>query len=116
MGLTKKLMRQKVDDNLLREMTRRLVSALDPEQIILFGSHVWGVPTETSDVDLFVVVQESQLPPALRARAAHRCLRSLNIPKDVMVRTRAEADKYRAVNASLEHLIFEKGRVLYERH
>ncbi|MBW6511262.1 MAG: nucleotidyltransferase domain-containing protein [Desulfuromonadaceae bacterium] len=116
MGESQRLKTQKVDDNLLQEMTRRLVSALDPEQIILFGSRVWGVPTETSDVDLFVVVEESQLPPALRARAAHRCLRGLNIPKDVLVRTRAEADKYRAVSASLEYLIFEKGRVLYERH
>ena len=39
---------------LLEEITRRLVQDLHPEQIILFGLHAYGQPSETSDIDLQV--------------------------------------------------------------
>ncbi|MDT8444223.1 MAG: hypothetical protein RQ722_08015 [Desulfuromonadales bacterium] len=44
------------------------------------------------------------------------CLEGLRVPKDVLVRTRQETEKYRHVFASLESQVLEKGRVLYERH
>lgn len=107
---------RKVDEMVLQEMTGRLVAEFDPDQVILFGSHAWGVPTEASDVDLFVVVSESNDRPLARARRALACLEGLDVSKDVLVRTRAETDKYRHVYASLESQVLEKGRVLYERH
>ena len=105
-----------VDENLLNEMTRRLVTALDPEQVILFGSHAWGTPSEDSDIDLFVVVTDSVERPLARMRRALACLEGMNVSKDVLVRTRREVEKYRGVHASLESQVMEKGRVLYERH
>lgn len=105
-----------VDDALLREMTARLVETFQPEKVILFGSHAWGSPHEGSDVDLYVIVPESSERPLQRARRALACLSGLRVAKDVLVRTRAEAEKFRHVYASLESLIFEKGKVLYERH
>lgn len=107
---------KKVDDAILQEMTGRLVAEFDPEQIILFGSHAWGVPTEDSDIDLYVVVPESDERPFARMRRALACLEGLRVPKDVLVRTRRETEKYRWVHASLESQVLEKGRVLYERH
>ena len=98
---------------LLREIVRRLVEEFHPERIILFGSHAWGTPSPDSDVDLLVVVAASQLPPAQRAVRAHRALRGLGIPKDVLVRTRDEIERYRLVPASLEAEILERGRPLY---
>lgn len=106
---------KKVDKKMLDEITRRLVEAFNPEQIFLFGSRAWGMPTEESDLDLFIIVHESDLRPAKRAMLAHRCLRDIGIAKDVLVRTRAEAEKYRYIHASLESLIFEKGMILYEQ-
>lgn len=105
----------KVDKKLIDEITRRLVDVFRPEQIFLFGSYAWGTPSEGSDIDLFVIVNESNLRPAKRAMLAHRCLRDIGIAKDVLVRTCAEAEKYRHIYASLESLIFEKGKILYER-
>ncbi|TRO81791.1 nucleotidyltransferase domain-containing protein [Desulfuromonas acetexigens] len=106
----------KVDDTLLQEMTDRLVRTFAPEQVILFGSRAWGRPDEGSDVDLYVIVSESSERPLQRARRALACLSGLQVAKDVLVRTRAEAEKFRDVYASLESQVFEKGRVLYERH
>ena len=58
----------------LAEITRRLVATYQPEQVVLFGSHAWGEPNENSDVDLLVVVAESNEPAYRRASAGYRSL------------------------------------------
>ena len=102
-----------IANELLAEMTRRLVTEFQPEQIILFGSHAWGTPNEDSDVDLLVIVSHSDEKPAQRAMRGYRCLNGLNVPKDVLVKTRAEVERFRHVYASLECEILERGKVLY---
>lgn len=104
-----------VSEHLLHEMTDRLVATLHPEQVILFGSHAWGTPDEGSDVDLYVIVSESDERPLQRVRRARASLADIVVAKDILVRTRAEVEKYRHVYASLESQVLEKGRVLYER-
>jgi hypothetical protein len=39
----------------------------------------------------------------------------LKVPKDVLVKTRSEVERYRRVRASLESEILEHGEVLYKR-
>lgn len=104
-----------INDDLLREVTRRLVEQFQPEQVILFGSHVWGKPTAGSDIDLMVVVTQSELSDYERSVLGHRCLKGLDIAKDVIVKTRAEFDFFRDVHTSLEHKIAHQGKVLYDR-
>jgi len=97
----------------LKEITQRLVAEFAPERIILFGSHAWGHPGENSDVDLLVVVSESDLSPPRRAARAYRCLREVPVPLDILVRTREEVERTRHLPASLIHEVWERGRVLY---
>lgn len=104
-----------VSNELLAEMTRRLVAEFQPEEVILFGSHAWGIPNEDSDVDLLVIVSHSDEKPAQRAMRGHRCLRGLLVPTDILVKTRADVERYRHVRASLERKMLEDGRVLYGR-
>ena len=104
-----------VDEALLRKMTSRLVQEFQPEQIILFGSYAWGTPDKDSDIDLYVIVPDSSERPVQRARRGRACLGDMLVAKDILVRTRAEVDKYRNVYASLECQVLEKGRILYER-
>jgi predicted nucleotidyltransferase len=104
-----------IPQGLLTEITHRLVAEFDPEVIYLFGSHAWGEPNEDSDLDLLVIIAESDEPsPARRAARAHRAMRGIMAPIDILVWTRAEAERYRPVKASLSALIFDKGKVLYE--
>ncbi|MBM4049693.1 MAG: nucleotidyltransferase domain-containing protein [Planctomycetes bacterium] len=100
-------------EGLLQAIVERLVAEFHPEQIILFGSHAWGTPTEDSDIDLLVVVPESNEKPTQRATRGYRCLRDMVVPKDIVVKTRAEAERFRNVRASLEHRIFTQGKLLY---
>ncbi|MCP3963194.1 MAG: nucleotidyltransferase domain-containing protein [bacterium] len=97
----------------LDEVTNRLVAAMGPDRIILFGSHAWGSPDEDSDLDLLVIVPHSDQPPPLRAARAHRCLRGILFPVDVLVKTRAEVERGSHVPASLISEVLERGRVLY---
>jgi len=103
-----------VSQSLLEEVTRRLAAEFALDQVWLFGSHAWGAPDEGSDLDLLVVVRESNEPPIRRAQRAHRCLRGLGVAKDVLVKTRAEVERFRAVRSSLEAEIGEKFPVMHE--
>ncbi len=100
--------------SILDEMTRRLVAEFQPRQIYLFGSHAWGQPNEDSDVDLFVIVPESNQSPLERGLKARQCLRDLRVPKDILVETQAEVDWASRVYASLESEILERGVRLYD--
>jgi predicted nucleotidyltransferase len=104
---------QALEQDILDEMVRRLVAEFQPEQIILFGSRAWGEPNDDSDVDLYVIVSESDERPIKRMQRAHHCLGDVGVSKDILVKTRAEADRYRHVRASLEYKVFHEGRVLY---
>ena len=102
-----------LDATLLQTATQRLVAEFQPEQIWLFGSHAWGEPHADSDVDLLVVVPHSDETPIRRSQRAHRCLRGLRMPKDVLVETRQEVDRVKEISTSLENSIFSRGRRLY---
>ena len=104
-----------VHDDLLQEVTRRLVEQFQPEEIILFGSQVWGAPAAGSDIDLMVIVTQSNLSDYERSVLGHRCLGGLDVAKDVIVKTRTEFDFFRDVRASLEYKIARQGKVLYDR-
>ena len=101
--------------DLLQEIVQRLVSEFHPDKIILFGSHAWGEPKEDSDLDLLVIVPESEESPVQRAVRAHRCLRAIEVPMDLLVKTQAEVDRFSGVYASLEAELLERGKVLYGR-
>jgi predicted nucleotidyltransferase len=100
---------QTIPRTLLDEVVRRPTQEFDPEQILLFGSHAWGTPTEDSDIDLPVIVRESDARPAQRSSLAHRCLRGLSAPMDVIVKTLEEMRRFGKVPASLEAEILERG-------
>jgi predicted nucleotidyltransferase len=101
-----------LDDSLLQTATQRLVAEFRPDQIWLFGSHAWGNPHDGSDVDLLVVVPHSDETPIRRSQRAHRCLRGLRMPKDVLVETRQEVDRVKELKTSLENTILSRGRRL----
>ena len=102
-----------LDENLLETATQRLVAEFQPEQIWLFGSHAWGTPDENSDIDLMVIVPESEERSIKRMQRAHHCLRGIGFAKDVLVPTRAQVDRYKHLRASLFHQVLAKGRKLY---
>jgi predicted nucleotidyltransferase len=102
-----------IDEPPLAEAVRRLVEALRPERIYLYGSRARGDWHADSDYDLMVVVPSSDLPPHHRAQLAYRALQGVGIPKDILVWTREEFDRYLPVAASPAARVAREGRLLY---
>ena len=107
-----------VTDELLDQMVRAIVEAVDPEQVILFGSRARGDAREASDVDLVVVESEPFGKTRSRRLEAVRLWRELSsfvVPKDILVYSLDEVEFWRD---SLNHVLAQalrEGKVLYER-
>jgi len=100
-------------DPILSEMVRRLVEALAPEKIFLFGSRARGDAGPVSDYDLMVVVKDSELPGYKRAKNAYMLLFGLGVAKDVLVLTREEFNQRIQVASSLPATVMREGLSLY---
>ena len=102
-------------DDRIGHLRRTIVQAIDPQQIVLFGSHARGEARANSDVDLLVVHDTDQTNREVRRRIEQLFL-DRQFGLDLLVRTpedvrRNVADR----NPFYTHDIFEEGRVLYER-
>lgn len=106
---------EEVNEELLREVVRRIVSAVDPEKIILFGSHAYGEPKKGSDLDILVVVQDDVESCREVASEVYGALCGLLIPKDVIVVRVKDIEEWKDVPQAFITKIVKKGRVLYEK-
>lgn len=91
----------------------RLVAALRPERIYVFGSYAKGMVTPDSDVDLLVVVPQSDLPPHRRDQLAYQAAGEHHLPIDILVITSQEFERQRQGVSSLAATVLREGRVLY---
>jgi predicted nucleotidyltransferase len=104
---------KKVSQEIIEEITRRIVESVQPMKIVLFGSHAWGQPDTDSDLDLFVVVEASDQPTYRLARGIYRSLRGIGVPVDVVVQTNEEVERGQKVITSLARKVMQEGRVLH---
>lgn len=96
-------------------VVKRLIKAYDPLEIYLFGSYAWGKPTDDSDLDLLVVVDQSNESPYERAVTGHLALIGMPISKDIKVYTRKEFSKRSKDHSSLSYKIKHEGKNLYAK-
>lgn len=103
---------------ILDAIVERLVDALDPRKIVLFGSTAAGEAGPRSDVDLLIIDDEpfgSGRSRRERLGRARRALSGLGIAKDILLYGPDELERWRD---SPNHIIgraLRHGRVLYER-
>ena len=101
-----------IDDALIREIVRRVLSVASPDMIILFGSAATKAMTRDSDVDLLVVEQD----PADARRESVRigdALRGLGVPFDVVVIARDWFDVSKNVVGGIAYPASKYGKVIY---
>ena len=102
-----------VDETLLAEVVRRVLTVARPERIILFGSAATGQMTEDSDLDLLVVEPE---PANTRDRSVRirRALGDVRYPVDVIVMSSARFEETKNLIGGIAYPARKYGRVLYE--
>ena len=103
-----------VTEEALNEVVRRIVSELHPLKVILFGSYVYGTPSDHSDVDLLVIL-ETNARPADRYLAVSRLIRPRPFPLDILVKTPGEITQALHKGNDFVREVVTRGRVLYEQ-
>lgn len=101
------------NDSVVGKIVQRLVAALSPERIYLFGSQARGDAGPDSDYDFLVVVRTSTLPRYRRDQAAFEALLGVGVAKDVLVLTHDEFERQRTVVCSLPATVEREGMLLY---
>lgn len=98
----------------LKIAVEKIKRNFNPEKIILFGSHAYGNPTVDSDVDLLIVM-DTDAKPHKRAVPIRKILKDIGIPKDVIVKTPEEFERFKDIIGTIIYPAAHKGKVLYER-
>jgi len=106
---------EKVDEKLIKEIIRRVVNAVNPLRIILFGSWAYGKPHKSSDIDLLVVVDDGVISRYEAAVKAYGALRGILITKDIVVATPKQIDEWENVPQAFLTAVINKGKMIYER-
>ena len=104
-----------IKKEIIEEVKNRLVDTYDPIAIYVFGSYAWGCPTEDSDLDLLIVVDESQEKSYERPVVGYKALRGLDLSKDLVVYTKEEFEERSSIKTTLGYKIKNDGKVLYAR-
>ena len=78
----------------------------------MFGSHAQEQANLDSDLDLLVIepTVENRVREMVRLR---RALRSLRVPEDVLVYSRAEVDRWGSQTGTALYWALREGRVVY---
>jgi predicted nucleotidyltransferase len=98
----------------LRTPIERLVRALAPTEIVLFGSYAKGAERPGSDVDLLVVA-EAAGEPGEPARRARQLVAASFPPIDIVLCTPEEAEHADEQRSPFLHSILESGVTVYRR-
>jgi predicted nucleotidyltransferase len=103
-----------VNNLLLTEVVRRILSVGTPHKILLFGSRARGDARPDSDLDL-LIIEDSELPRYRRSARCRRALCGVFPAKDVVVWTPQEVEDWQAVPNSFISTILAEAKPLYER-
>jgi predicted nucleotidyltransferase len=95
----------------LDRLVRLIVDEVGPLRVVLFGSAARGESTETSDVDLLVVVPDGT-PRRRTAMRIYGSVTDVTLPFDIVVATPGDLEKYGASPGLIYHHILRDGREL----
>jgi predicted nucleotidyltransferase len=101
-----------VNQKVIDEAVRRILSVVTPRRIILFGSAARGTMGPNSDLDLLIV-----MPDGIHRRKTSveifKALRGIGVAKDVIVVTEQDVSAFRDNPSLVLKPALDEGKVLY---
>jgi len=100
-----------INESLVQEIVRRILSVTRPDRIIIFGSAATG--GMTSDIDILVVERN----PGDRRKESvriHHALRGLGYPFDVIIISTEWFEESKNVIGGIAYPANKYGKVIYE--
>ena len=96
----------------LNEMVRRIVAAVQPLRVVLFGSAAIGRMGPDSDLDLLVVMPDG-VHRRQTAQKIYRCLSGIGTAKDIIVVTESDIHNHKDNPSLIIYPALKDGRELY---
>jgi uncharacterized protein len=93
----------------------RIVEAMQPEAIYLFGSHARGDAGADSDFDLLVIVPDDTTNSMHLLEETARVPRDPGVPLDIVPCRRSAFERRRNDFGTLSYLATHEGRLVYGR-
>jgi predicted nucleotidyltransferase len=93
----------------------RIVHAMRPEAIYLFGSRARGDADSDSDYDLLVIVSDDSPPETGSLSATASVARDPGVPLDIVPCRRSVFERKRHYVGTLSYLATHEGRLIYGR-
>lgn len=103
-------------ESLIRDMADTVVREVQPQAIVLFGSHATGEAHPDSDVDLLIVEAAPFSPDRSRRQEMTRIWRALAgfpVAKDILVFSAEEVAQWRDARNHVIARALREGRVIY---
>lgn len=102
----------KPNEQKLQELTERIVDAVHPLRIILFGSAARGEMGPNSDLDVLVVMSEG-VHRRKTAQLIYRHLLGFGFATDVVVATESDLRKYGDNFSLVYYPVLREGKEIY---
>ena len=100
--------------NEIEQLKNEFIKQLSPEKIYLFGSFATGTNTEESDLDFYIVVNDTVTDLLEVTANAYKSIRKIKQrPVDIIVGTQSRFDERKEM-MSVEIEVYKKGVLIYE--
>jgi predicted nucleotidyltransferase len=102
-----------IDEKLVSEIVRRILTVANPDRIILFGSASTGGMSRDSDIDLLILENS---PGNVREESVRLrdVLRGLGYPFDVIVMPTERFEETKSIIGGIAYPANKSGKVIYE--
>ena len=98
----------------IEEMKKHFIDQILPVQIYLFGSYASGTYTDESDLDFYIIVQDSVSDLPAETMKAYKAVRKIKQqPIDIVVGTKSRFEARKEI-PSIENEVYRKGVLLYD--
>lgn len=101
------------DDPSLKKVLDRIVPALHPEAVYLFGSRARGTSRGDSDYDLLAVMPDDAPPEKLNMLTAFEATNGLGVAVEVIPCRRSVFERKKLVPGTLSRTVWSEGRLVY---
>lgn len=102
-----------IDQELINEVVKRVVSVTKPQRIILFGSAANDNMTKDSDIDL-LILESNPINTRKESDRIRDVMRGLDYPLDILVMTIERFEESKNVIGGIAFPANKYGKVIYE--
>ena len=93
-----------------------ILNTVEADAIYLFGSYAYGIPTEESDFDIYIVIPDGGIRPIEAMQIIGNAIyKEQKRPIDILVR-RASDFHQRKLLPTLERTVVRDGMLLHEKN